>query len=76
MELRKMNLQEINAMYTEKLKRKEKRLRKLQEKDSDFSYEMLPNETVQLNVLQAEVRLLKEFIEDILSLNEVGENTD
>ncbi|MBJ3805187.1 hypothetical protein NSU09_11685 [Bacillus sp. PS194] len=71
-----MNLQEINAMYTEKLKRKEKRLRKLQEKDSDFSYEMLPNETVQLNVLQAEVRLLKEFIEDILSLNEVGENTD
>ncbi|MGO0713245.1 hypothetical protein P5408_010470 [Bacillus subtilis] len=71
-----MNLQEINAMYTEKLKRKEKRLRKLQEKDSGFSYEMLPNETVQLNVLQAEVRLLKEFIEDILSLNEVGENTD
>lgn len=63
-------------MYTEKLKRKEKRLRKLQEKDSDFSYEMLPNETVQLNVLQAEVRLLKEVIEDILSLNEVGENTD
>nr|WP_213383380.1 hypothetical protein [Bacillus subtilis] len=62
--------------FTEKLKRKEKRLRKLQEKDSDFSYEMLPNETVQLNVLQAEVRLLKEFIEDILSLNEVGENTD
>ncbi|MEG7377883.1 hypothetical protein V5785_00730 [Bacillus subtilis] len=71
-----MNKQEIIGMYTEKLKRKEKRLRKLQEKDSDFSYEMLPNETVQLNVLQAEVRLLKEVIEDILSLNEVGENTD
>ncbi len=37
---------------------------------------MLPNETVQLNVLQAEVRLLKEVIEDILSLNEVGDNND
>lgn len=37
---------------------------------------MLPNETVQLNVLQAEVRLLKEVIEDFLSLNEVGDNND
>lgn len=62
-------MQEINAMYIEKLKRKEKRLQKLQEKDSDFSYEMLPNVTVQLNVLQAEVRLLKEVKEDVLSLN-------
>ncbi|AYK63080.1 hypothetical protein [Bacillus subtilis] len=64
-----MYMQEINAMYIEKLKRKEKRLQKLQEKDSDFSYEMLPNVTVQLNVLQAEVRLLKEVKEDVLSLN-------
>ncbi|MDK1004030.1 hypothetical protein [Bacillus subtilis] len=60
-----MNTTEIIEMYNNKLKRKEKRLSKLQEKENDFSAELLPNETIQLNVLQAEVRLIKEMIEDL-----------
>lgn len=55
---------EMIEFYTNKLARKEKLLTKLQQKENDFEYEMAPNETIQLNVLQAEIRLIKEVIED------------
>jgi hypothetical protein len=51
--------------YSNKLQRKENLLSKLQLKANDLDYEMSVNETISLNVLQAEVRLLKEVIEDM-----------
>lgn len=56
---------ETVVFYQNKLERKQNLLSKIQAKEKDFDYEMSINETIQLNVLQAEVRLLTEFIEDI-----------
>lgn len=61
-----MDNQMVNY-YTEKLERKQTLLSNLQKKNDDFECELNVSETIKLNVLQAEVRLLKEFLEDLKS---------
>ncbi|CAM3639104.1 hypothetical protein [Mesobacillus zeae] len=58
-------INETLEFYKSKLSRKEALLSKLQAKENNLDYEMAPNETIQLHVLQAEVRMLKEFVEDL-----------
>jgi hypothetical protein len=51
--------------YEGKLERKENMLKRLQEKANNMDCELEINETIRLNILQTEVRLLKEIIEDL-----------
>ena len=58
-----MNQEMIN-FYTKKLERKESMLNRINKRTSALDYDMTVNENIQLSVLQAEVRMLKEVIED------------
>lgn len=51
--------------YTTKLERKANMLKRLQVRTNDFTVELNTNESIRLNVLQTEVRMLKEIIEDL-----------
>jgi hypothetical protein len=57
-------MNEFLEIYIRRLERKENRLNRLQQKANDIGYDMDTSETIELHVLQAEVRLLKGVIED------------
>lgn len=53
--------------YSDRLTRKENMLNRLQLRNNDLDSEMSVSETIKLNVYQAEIRLLKEVLEDLKS---------
>lgn len=53
--------------YKVKLQRKQNLLAILKIKENDAEYKMSIGETIRLNVLDAEVTLIKEMIEDVTS---------
>lgn len=62
-----MKLDSMIEFYSDRLTRKENMLNRLQLRNNDLDSEMSVSETIKLNVYQAEIRLLKEVLEDLKS---------